>query len=273
MSKVAAGWLAVVATSFTAGCGGPTSDEMGTGSLGVPQIFFMTSDLSTGARIASIRIEHNGWDVPLDLVNAIAARVRVSTWPGDVQAPSSQTISTFPREQLSGGGERLGYGQIDRMLDATLDGNGWYGISLPQRPADYHIGSDLVLSPFADGALGVRISPSHPPVVSSVMSCPKDGGVVAVYASFSEPLTKPSGALALDYGAAVPCAVGDDQPAQAQFFCANATGAQPFSLRIADGVSATASGAPMAAATIRSGDMHVSVLSDGCSYYKAAIAD
>lgn len=274
-SRVAAGMLAVVGAAFTAGC---SEDWQTTGPPPTPPppfVNFTTPDLSTGVRIVSIRIANHNSDVPLDLLNAVAAQIRVSTWPGDVQVDASQTVATFRAEQLANGAERAAYGQIDEMLDATVDGSGWYGVSLPQRQtADYQVSSDLTLSTFAGGALGVRISPAHPPVVSSVMSCPKNGGTVAVYAAYSEPLTKPPEALALDYGAtAAPCTVGDDQPSVTQFICANATGAAPFALRIADTITAAASGSPMAAGTLRSADMQSSVLGDGCSYYKPAITD
>ena len=50
-------------------------------------------------------------------------------------------------------------------------------VSLPQRrTGDYQVSSDLILFAFDGGALGVRISPAHPPVVSSVMSCAKERG-------------------------------------------------------------------------------------------------
>jgi hypothetical protein len=274
MPRVAVGLLAVVAASFAAGCfeDGPMSGPAP--SIPPPLVNFMTSDLSTGVRVASVRISDGGRTVSAELMAKIAPAIRVSTWPGDVEVASSETVSTFPGGQDPSGAGRFGYAQIDRTLDAALDGNGWYAVSLPRRPADYQVSSDLVLSTFAAGALGIRISPAHPPVVSSVMSCPKEGGTVAVYAGFSEPLTKPSGAVALDYGApAVPCAVGADEPSVTQFICANAAGAQPFSLRIADTVTAAASGSPLAAGTLRSAEMQSAVLGDGCSYYKPAIAN
>jgi len=273
MPRVAAGLL-VVASSFAAGCfqDGPMSGPVP--STPLPLVNFMTSDLSTGVRLVSVRITDGGDTVSAELIATIAPAVRVSTWPGDVEVASSEAVSSSPGGQDPSGAGRFGYAQIDRTLDAAVDGSVWYRVSLPRRPADYQVSSDLTLSTFAGGALGVRISPAHRPVVASVMSCPKEGGAVAVYAGFSEPLTKPPGALALDYGTpAAPCAVGADEPSVTQFICANATGAAPFSLRIADSVTATGSGSPMAAGTLRSADMQSAVLGDGCSYYKPAIAD
>ena len=240
-----------------------------------PLMLFMTSDLSTGVRVATIRIGNYDSDVPLDLVNALAVPVRVSTWPGDVPVPATQTVSTFPEEQLPNGGRRAAYGQIDLTLVETLDGNGWYQVSLPRQGTDdYQVSGGVFLSGFVGGPFGVRISPAHPPVVSKVMSCANDGGTVTVSAGFSEPLTKPSGDLALDYGVpAAPCAVGDDQPTFIEFTCANATGAAPFSLHIAGTATAAASGSPMEAGTLRSADMHVWVLGNGCSYYMPPATD
>ena len=272
-SRVAAGWLAVVAASFTAGCeddpgprGAPTPPR--------PSVGFATADLSTSVRVASIRISNNGSDVPIDIVNTVAAQVRVSTWPGDVEVAASQTVATYPAEQLPNGGVRAGYGKIDLTLDPTLDGNGWYRFSLPERRTDdYQVSNDSVSFTFAGGALGVRISPAHPPVVSSVTACAPNVGPVVVDAAFSEPVTKPPGALTLDYGAARPCALGDDQPSVTQFVCANAQAASDFSLHIADGITAAASGSPMAAGTLSSEDMQWSVLDGDCTYYKPTQTD
>ena len=100
---------------------------------------------------------------------------------------------------------------------------------LPERDSDYRLNKAVLFS-FDDGAFGVRLSPSHPPVVASAMSCPKEGGVVAVYAQFSEPVNNAPGALGLDYGnIAMTCAVGAESASEDQFLCANATAGQPFS--------------------------------------------
>jgi hypothetical protein len=100
------------------------------------------------------------------------------------------------------------------------------------------------------------------------MSCSKDAGVVAVYARYSESLTKTAGQLSLDYGGApAPCSVGADQPGETQFICSGTEGAS-FSLRIPDGVTGQASGTPMAPFTLDSGEMDVDVMPDGCRLYK-----
>jgi hypothetical protein len=271
MARVAAGVLVVAAACFAAGC---REDDPPGGSeprLPLPFVGFVTSDLSTSVHLASLRISNNGRDVPLDLVNTVVAQLRVSTWPGDVPVAASATVATFPGEQLANGGLRAGYGQIDLTLDAALDGSGWYGVSLPERRTnDYQVSNDLILFTFAGGALGVRISPAHPPVVSSAKSCAPNVGPRSVYVAFSEPVTKPSGALTLDYGLAH-CAVGDDQPSVTQFSCTNA--ALPFLLHIADGVTAAASGSPMAAGTLSSEDMQWGGQVGDCTHYKRVIVD
>jgi len=272
MSRVAAGLLAVVAASFAVGCGegGPRSG--GAPTKPPPQVAFVTADLSTGVRVASVQISDSGIDVSPELVNTLAAAVRVSTWPGDVEVASTKTITNFPG-QLPGGAQRLAYAQIDWQLDAGLDGNAWYAISLPARPADYTLGNAFAFR-FEGGARGSRLSPSHPPVVGSVMSCTKESGVVAAYARFSEAVSKAAGAPALDYGlAATPCAVGGDSPGETQFICADAISGQPFSLQIPEGVSAQASGSPMAPGTLDSAGMQADVAPDGCSVHKPVIVD
>ena len=59
--------------------------------------------------------------------------------------------------------------------------------------------------------------------------------MVAVYAGYSEPVSRSAGALpALDYGTKpISCTVGDDSSGETQFICANAgSEGQPFLLRI-----------------------------------------
>ena len=133
-SKVrAAGLMALIAASFAPGCreGGPRSG--GAPTKPPPQVAFVTADLSTGVRIASVQISDSGIDVSAELVNTIAAAVRVSTWPSDAEVATTKTITNIPG-QLPGGAPRLAYAQIDWLLDAGLDGNAWYAISMPARP-------------------------------------------------------------------------------------------------------------------------------------------
>jgi hypothetical protein len=270
-SRVGAGLTGLVAASFAAGCS--QGDSLIAPTKGPPTVSFMTADQSTGVGAVSIWITDGGYDVPLDLANSIARNVNVATWPGDVGVPSSQMVATFPRLQYPNGAERLAYAQIDIQLDATIAGNAWFAVSLPERPGEYQLQGADSLFAFDGGARGVRVSPVHPPVVASVMACAKEPGVV-VYAQFSELVTKAAGALTLDYGnPAAPCSAGGEGTGEDQFLCANATEGQPFSLHIVGLVTAQASGLPMAPGTLRSSDMQMSVTADGCSLYKPAIAD
>lgn len=266
------GVIGLLATALAAGCfkDGPTSLPAPT--PGPPTISFQTADQSTGVSAVSIWVSDSGSDVPLELLRGIAMRVRVSTWPGGADVPSTATITTTAGEQLPNGAERLAYGQIEQQVDGAVEGNGWYAVSLPERAGDYRL-NEAVLFSFGGGAFGVRISPAHPPVVASVMSCAKEGGVVAVYAQFSEPVNNAPGALALDYGATpMTCAVGAESTGEDQFVCANATAGQPFSLHIVGAVTAQSSSLAMAPGTLRSADMQVSTTNDGCWLYKPAIA-
>jgi hypothetical protein len=262
--------MLLIAAAFATGCR-ETVTEVGP-TKPPPAVFFATDDQTTGVRAVSIWVTDSGFDVPQDLVSRIAAQVRVSTWPGDVEVPSTSTITTIPGEQLPGGGLRFAHGQIDQELDATLDGSGWYAVSVAQKPGDYPFQNEAVLFSFDGRSFGVRVSPAHPPAVASVLACAKEGGVVAVYARFSELVNKAAGAVAVDYGnAAVTCPAGDEAPGEDQFLCADATAGQPFSVRIVGAVTAQSSGLPLATGTLRSADMQVSVMSDGCRLYKPAI--
>src|SRR6185369_15804444 len=101
---------------------------------------------------------------------------------------------------LPNGALRAAYAEIEKQLDANLDASVWYAISVAPDPATYTLPDASTAFAFDGGALGVRFSPAHAPVVASVMSCAKDGGVVAVYARYSEPLAWGAGTPALDYG-------------------------------------------------------------------------
>jgi len=102
-SKVrAAGLMALIAASFAPGCGegGPRSG--GAPTKPPPQVAFVTADLSTGVRIASVQISDSGIDVSAEIVNTIAAAVRVSTWPRPVvRICSSGVVPITSRMALS----------------------------------------------------------------------------------------------------------------------------------------------------------------------------
>ena len=147
---------------------------------------------------------------------------------------------------------------------------------LAPQPATYSLPSEANAFAFDGGARGVRFSPAHAPVVASVMSCAKDGGVVAVYARYSEPVVRAAGAMPiLDYG--IPpagCAVGGDSTVETQFICSNAgSGDQPLWLEIPDGVTAQASGAAMVPGRLDSTAMQTSTTNDGCTVHKPLTVD
>jgi len=260
--------------ALSAGCGGKQV-EPGGGSptRPAPLVSFTTADLSTGARAATVRINDIG-PISDDLVNNVASRIRIATWPGDVEVSGIQVITNVMGGQLPNGAQQAAYAEIEETLDSALDGNAWYAISLPARPTEYTLPGDARAFALAGGMRGVRFSPAHAPVVASVMSCTKDGGVVAVYAHYSEPLAWGAGTPALDYGATpVSCTVGDNQAGQTQFICTATASGQPFSLQIPDGVTAQASGAAMAAGTLASAGMLTATTNDGCTVHTPATVD
>ena len=164
--------------------------------------------------------------------------------------------------------------EIDEELDAGLSGSDWYAVSLTVDASQYVINEAPAFA-FQNGMRGIRLSPTHPPVVASVMSCLKDMGTIAVYVRYSEPVIKAAGAPALDFTRyPVSCSVGADSPSETQFICVTGAGAdQPFMVHVPDGVTAQASGAPMAPATLDSTDMSEYSMPDGCKIYKPLTVD
>jgi hypothetical protein len=271
-AKLAAGLSGLLAVALTAGC---TTDDRGgpepTKSL--QQVAIDPADLSTGASGGEIWL--NGPDdVTSEMVSSLAPQIRIATFPGNVVVPATQSVVTTPRTVSPNGVPVPALAQIHEDLDAGLDGSGWYAVSLPATSSQYVLTTDHWLFAFADGRRGVRLSPTHPPVVASVMSCHKDAGVIAVYARYSEPLNKAAGSPSLDYGATpVPCSVGADDPGETQFICSGED-AQPFSLHLPDGVTAQASGRPMAPGTLDSTGMQISVIpGELCTIYKPLTAN
>jgi len=259
--------------ALSAGCGGKQIESGGGGPTPVPPQISFTADLSTGARAETVRIDDYR-PVSDDLVNSVSSRIRIATWPGDVAVSAIQVITNVMGGQLPNGAQQAAYAEIKATLDSALEGNAWYAVSLPARPTEYRLPGDDRAFAFAGGARGVRFSPAHAPVVASVMSCTKDGGVVAVYAHYSEPLAWGAGTPALDYGATpVSCTVGDNQAGQTQFICPATASGQPFSLQIPDGVTAQASGASMAAGTLGSAGMLTATTNDGCTVHTPATVD
>src|SRR5262249_13101941 len=157
--------------------------------------------LTTGDSTASVQIRDTLRDVSLDLVNMVQSDTRVSTWPANAQASATATPSTVPGGQ-TGGSLMYAHGQLDWQLEGVSQDAGWVALALPDGPGVYHVQDDGSLFAFAGGGRGIRISPAHAPIVASVLSCAKGGGVVAVYVRTSEPVTKAAGALTLEYGAA-----------------------------------------------------------------------
>jgi hypothetical protein len=261
-------------TTVVASCGN------GTAAIGptkpAPLVVFVTEDLSTGARVASVQIYGGDEDVSAELTSTVASRVRVSTWPGDVEIATTESITNISRSQLPNGAIRAAYAQIDAHFDPPSNASTWYALSLPAAPAEYTLPGEPNAFAFDGGARGVRFSPAHAPVVASVMSCTKDGGVVAVYVRYSEPVVRTAGAMPiLDYG--IPpagCAIGGDSTTETQFICANAgSGGQPFWLEIPAGITAQASGAAMVPKKLDSTATQTSTTNDGCTVHKPLTAD
>lgn len=266
--------LLLLTASVVTSCGNGVTDAGGGPTKPLPQISFVTTDLSTGARVGRVQIYGGLDDVSAGLLSAVALKIRVATWPDDGEVTTTEVITSVPYAMLPNGAIQPASAEIENELDPTLDASAWYAISVAPQPATYTLPSAANAFAFDDGARGVRFSPEHPPVVASVMSCAKDGGVVAVYARYSEPLIWAASAPALDYGAApISCNVGDNAPGETQFICSGTVSGQPFSLRIPDGVTAQASGMPMAAGTLDSTGTQTTSTNDGCTVYKRLAVD
>ena len=270
-SKVAAGLTGLVAVGLAAGCDVTGGEHL---MRSPPRVDFLTADLSTGFGVASIQISNGVDDIPDLVLKSVASKVRVATWPGDLEVPSTQTVTTVPGGQLANGAQVMSRDQIDVQLDAALDGSGWYGVTVGLEAGLYVIDLDPLFA-FQNGGRGVRLSPAHAPVVASVMSCSKDMGTIAVYVRYSEPVLKTTGPPALDFTKyPVTCSVGADSPSETQFICVTGAGAgQPFLLNVPDGLTAQASGAPMAPATLDSMGMYAHSTSDGCTTYRPWTVD
>ena len=250
-----------------AGCGGgqpPPDDLRPRYAVG-----FFTADLSTGSPAASIRITYANADIPIDVVDMFAAKVRISAWPEGNMVGVTLATSTVPGGQLPNGSQMIAYGRIDVQLDPALPRDSWYGISIRDLPLDASWLDDGGLFAFADMSRGIRISPAHAPIVASVLWCAKGGTEAAVYVQFSEPVTGSAGAVGLGVGDAnVACSPGAESATETQFICEGATGAPPFSVQIADTIVAQSSGTAMAATTVPSAEMQMFVRLDGCAVYK-----
>jgi hypothetical protein len=259
MARALVGIEGLLIASFVAGCGGGGTDP------GAPpraaQVVF-TTDRATNAQLASIRIISPNGEVSSDLIATISSKVRVATWPGDVEVATTETILTGMAAVLPNVVYPAGTVVIDRQLDPGLDPSAWYAISLPASTS-YTLPVGFA---FDDGARGSRFSPTHAPVVASITSCPNQG-VVTVYAWYSERVVQAAGAApTLDYGATpVSCTIRSDGATATEFICPG-TAEQPFSLRIPDGVTAEASGAAMAPGSIGSAGMQT-VAGNGCTIY------
>jgi hypothetical protein len=259
--------MALVVAILGAACG----DQQAAGPLAGHSVYIVTADLSTGTRTATIIVSQDGSEIHPDVLAQFAPRIQVLTWPAGEPAAATERTSVVRGDgQLPNGAEQEpGYGQIDRELDGGLDGNAWYSVSIEALPWGYSWDKSELFA-FAGGALGIRISPTHPPVVGSLLSCQKEGAV-AVYVRFSEPITSAPGAVQLDYGAATPCTIGGKVTDEIQFICTGAEPTGPFSIHVGDSVVGQMSGSPMAAGTIQSGAMQVAVRTDGCMHYKPLV--
>jgi len=265
-------WAAVlIIAGLGHGCGSqPPGDDLR------PQyaVGFVTADLSTGSPWASLRITYGAGDVPMDVVDMFAAKVRMTAWPQGNNVDAAFSNSTSAGGQLTGGGQIQAYGLIDVRPDDSLPRAAWYAISIADLPTGSYVldNGDLVV--FADGSRGIRISPAHGPVVASVLWCDKGGSETAVYVRFSESVTGSGGAVALDVaGTGVTCALGAEAITETQFICTGAAITPQFSVQIGDSITAQFSGTPMAATTLPSSAMQMAARPDGCVVFKPLSTD
>ena len=161
----------VLAAAAGAGCGNGGTDPGGGPTKPLPQVGFVTVDMSTGARAATVQIYGGLDDVPADLISAVTSKIRVATWLADGEVATTDVITIVPRAVLPDGVLRAAYAEIEKQLDANLDASVWYAISVAPQPATYSLPGDANAFAFDGGARGVRFSPAHAPVVASVISC------------------------------------------------------------------------------------------------------
>lgn len=279
MTARALGFGGLLLAATVGGCGSGALDPGGGIGPSKPplQIAFVTKDLATGTGTPSVQIYAGVEDIASDFVFSVASALRFAIWPSGVEVAKTVTLTNVSHRDLPNGGVQIGYAEIDVHFDpAPPNPSAWYAISLPPMPSEYTLPDASTAFAFDGGARGVRFSPAHAPVVASVMSCAKDGGVVAVYARYSEPVVRAAGATPLlDYG--VPpagCAIGGDSAVETQFICSNAgAGDQPLWLEIPAGVTAQASGAAMAPGRLDSTAMQTSTTNDGCTVHKPLTVD
>jgi len=263
MIRARVGMEGLVIASLVAGCGGG-------GSSPTPQAVFFTSDRTTSAQVAAIRLISADGEVSSDVIDTVSSNIRAATWPDDVEVPTRQTILTGLAAALPNTVVPGGIVMIDRQLDPGLDPSAWYAISLPPSAA-YTVPTYFA---FDGGVRGSRFSPAHAPVVASFMSCPREGGGVTVDAWYSERVVHPTGAIpARDYGAAPMSFFFNDAATTETHFICPGTDGEPFSFRIPDGVVAQDSKTAMAPGSIDSAGMQTTPGNGGCTIHMPVTAD
>jgi hypothetical protein len=274
----ALGVVGLVVASFIAGCRSGQLGDGGGGPPRLPQVNFQTLDRSTGVGFGAVRIYTFEDEVPQDVVDMVASRIRVATWPGDVEVPTTQTLLKYPTVDIPNG-QLAGYVEIDEQLDPSLDPSAWYVLSMPAPAESYSMPATVGVLALSGGATGVRFSPAHAPVVRGVSACANEQGqkpgTVTVYAGYSEPVVRAGALPALTYGSKpITCTLGDDSSDETQFICANAgTEGQAFLLRLPDGVTAQASGRPMLPTTLEPTGMQVATTGNDCTIYTPLTPD
>ena len=165
----------LLAASVVAGCGNSGTDPGGGPTQPLPQIGFVTTDLSTGTRVATVQIYGGLDDVLADLLSAVASKIRVATWPDDVEVrrPRSSRASHTQSCRTARSKPRLPRSKSCwiRLWTRTPGTRSRWRRSR----ATYSLPSEANAFAFNGGARGARFSPAHAPVVASVMSCAKDG--------------------------------------------------------------------------------------------------
>jgi hypothetical protein len=238
----------------------------------IHSVGFLTGELATGVGKASVAIRG-----PSDLTQAIqtiSGAVRVFAWPELVPVGAAKTTGIVMDGQTENGALILGYGWIDLQLDAGVNEALWYGVGMMNMPEGFRWLDESALFTFGDGTKGIRFSPAHPPVVTSLVACPKSGTSLSVQLTFSEPVLKAADAVSLNYGQpAAACSMLQDTPTVIDFSCPGADARALLVATTSGSITAMASGRSMLTGTVRSDAMQPAEAIGGCVNHKPLLVD
>jgi len=194
---------------------------------GAQDLLFETPDWTTGSDDVSLVLtggKESG--PPQSAIDLVVASLSVSTWPdlqpvkGVSTVVSTMAIPTFEPTGPTGGD---GFSRIVLTLPRDLaSAASWFVVSVSPVAHLYirRREKDLLLLP--DGSRGVRFSPTHSPVVSSLHVCGKDASGSVMCVDFSEPVKVEDDALSVQVGGK-PCTEIYAEPVQAAFGCGQAS--------------------------------------------------